>query len=635
MKSSDIHPASFRQILFLPLILKPSKKYTPAEGVRIVLETLTRAPDMAARGGAYAHLSVPAWEKITDRLGHLGSPENDPAAYAEFVYFHPYIQRFLYGDPGEKQDGATSPLHIFTREGLPRSDATSSAVKPEEEVIEVEIETDGKIFGHPGCYRFNTLLNIDRFSLYLTLTGVAVLVLEVSLQNKNPETGLVVTSCCVEEKFTLAHAQTLQNALRRIYPPYFVDAKVKEYPLKRTWKHRDKDYIRVADSDDVSQPWISQVVMKKVNPFAPFWRRLLEPLNVEGYATATEEEAPVWRQIIDERLPSMAFIGVKNAFPIERGDFVRLCFLDDPGAGLPYSDAFLANFERDHCYDRHWRGMFGTRFLFSGYSCVVVGSGDPADPYDFFHGVIQQHFRRHYFQIGLLIQLQFAILLSFSDRLSVIAHNFQNKPDDRKKQPAPVETMREETRKLEEEFLDFQQRHWFSQISNQLQPREMYAMWRNLLQIDDIYREVQEQLRSVNVVLEANALDKRTENTERLNIIAALGVIFGLTAGFLGMNIIFTESFFIPPWKDEFSKPAVHVAVFGLILFLVSGAGMLVLKKLENTPGQEAFAFLRKILYITVFGAAAISLGGFIWRLSSSPVSGALMRILDAMPGAG
>lgn len=135
MKSSDIYPVSFRQILFLPLILTPCPDKSAAKCVKEIAASLTRAPDSAAQGGGKAGTpALPVWKEITNRLAHLGSPENASPAFAEFVYFHPYIQRFLYGACEEKQDDARAPLRIFTRDGLPRSDATSAAVKPEDEV---------------------------------------------------------------------------------------------------------------------------------------------------------------------------------------------------------------------------------------------------------------------------------------------------------------------------------------------------------------------------------------------------------------------------------------------------------------------------------------------------------------------
>lgn len=50
MKSSDIYPVSFRQILFLPLLLTPCPDKSAAECVKEIAASLTRAPDSAAQG---------------------------------------------------------------------------------------------------------------------------------------------------------------------------------------------------------------------------------------------------------------------------------------------------------------------------------------------------------------------------------------------------------------------------------------------------------------------------------------------------------------------------------------------------------------------------------------------------------
>ena len=193
-------------------------------------------------------------------------------------------------------------------------------------------------------------------------------------------------------------------------------------------------------------------------------------------------DKPNWRQIIDERIPSMMMLGVREASGMTRGDFVRLCFQDEPGRDeYPYAESFLEGFEKKHCYDRFWHGETGTRYMFSGYSMIMFGNGDPANPKDFFHATLGEHFRRHYFQMGLLIQLQFAALLSLSHRVSEAVKNKKN---------GDKTVFRDEMLDIEREFLAFEQRYWFSQVSNQLQAREIYDLWLERTNVAKVYLEV-------------------------------------------------------------------------------------------------------------------------------------------------
>ena len=48
---------------------------------------------------------------------------------------------------------------------------------------------------------------------------------------------------------------------------------------------------------------------------------------------------------------------------------------------------------------------------------------------------------------------------------------------------------------LSEDFADFTSRFWFSEVSNQVQPRELFRMWTGHLGNATLYGEVQEQIR--------------------------------------------------------------------------------------------------------------------------------------------
>ena len=135
----DIAVTQFRQIMFLPLTLSVDARAD-------LRETVGRIVD-----GLSAH----GWSPVTDLLGHLEESGKDgrltPEAYAEFVYFHGFIQKFLF----RKQEGKEAPdLRLFWR--------SIGAV------LSVEL---------PG---FSVSLNIERLSLYLFVLGVAILVLEVA-----------------------------------------------------------------------------------------------------------------------------------------------------------------------------------------------------------------------------------------------------------------------------------------------------------------------------------------------------------------------------------------------------------------------------------------------------------------------
>jgi hypothetical protein len=72
-----------------------------------------------ARSGAHTHpwealrANPGPWQHVKDNL--LVDDESCHTGYREFVYFLPYVQRFLYGF-GEADAQTPSSLHVFKRE---------------------------------------------------------------------------------------------------------------------------------------------------------------------------------------------------------------------------------------------------------------------------------------------------------------------------------------------------------------------------------------------------------------------------------------------------------------------------------------------------------------------------------------
>ena len=75
-----------------------------------------------------------------------------------------------------------------------------------------------------------------------------------------------------------------------------------------------------------------------------------------------------------------------NVRALSRNDFVRLGLVTRPGDddSLPYSQHYVADFEKRYCYDRYWTeggdGHDGrnTRYLCCGHGLTVVGDAKSA-----------------------------------------------------------------------------------------------------------------------------------------------------------------------------------------------------------------------------------------------------------------
>ncbi|WP_042442600.1 hypothetical protein [Azospirillum sp. B510] len=477
--SQNILVREFRQILVWPFSLEGGRATDP-RGLR------EEAVKALAGGG---------WTEIPRLLDHLGTAGDGQGAYQEFVYFHPFVRDFLYGKNGESDE-----IRLFRCTGCDRLDAT---------------------FG-TDADAFTVEFQVERANLYLFDAGIAVLALE--LRNNG---GIIAADG--PQPMRLHHAQTIQERLRRAYPPYWdSEGRAGLMPTSVRWRCQDG---RSSPGHAPPSPaaMIGPTVELGEPPLAGHWAALLKPL-------LSRDQVHI-RQVVDDRIPQMLYLRVDNPAEISRGDWVRLANCDEPGdLPCPYAEDFLSDFETRHCYDRHWitneRGGVNTarasRYLFSGYGFVAVGG----EANGFFKTILPTHFRRHYFQLALLAQFEYAALLAESHRL------------------ADAETPKDVERGLKR-VLDFTRKYWFVDVSNQIQAREMYALWRGSLNTKALYDQVREEARAAAEYRDATESRQATEATTRLTIAALLVAVPSLATGFLGINLISFSSKKFDGWPAE------------------------------------------------------------------------------------
>lgn len=470
--SACIQVQEFRQILIWPLRLKDCGN-----------------TDI---GCTERHLSnSPHWEKVDDPLRHLDpdAAELPDAAYQEFVYFHPFVQSFLYGK--------NAAMRVFRRTDI--------------QAVRLCLSS-----GVTGTFEID--LAVDRLNLYLFPGGNAVVALEIScggVAQGEERLGFVRVANDLR-RLNLAHAQVILERFRRLYPPYWDQHGAGLSPMSVRW------IGKIAGDTQHTMPdashCIRHVDTHRRPPLAEHWRWLVRPLRFVGDDAIADDDRHVWTHVVDERIPSLAFLALDDPHAVEPGDWVRLAMLDEAGsAPMPYAPGFLAGFRDKHCYDRHWDDAdtaFSSRYLMSGYGFAAIGRAGNW----FFANPVRQHVRRHYFQMGLIAHFQNAALLTLSDRLSQAVQALDD--DDTDQADAILK-----------DVLAFTQRSWFPDISNHVQAREMYGMWRRNLDVDTLYDQVMAEAKALNEYL-------ASKQAARLNTYAAIAVIPAVLTGALGMNVV-------------------------------------------------------------------------------------------------
>lgn len=470
-----------RQILLWPVHLMPLQEGAPLQH-------------------HWEHLATPGpdnpWRELDDEFGDPS--EFQERHYNEFVTFLPPVQRFLYGQGlgrAVKRSYGESPIRAMRRSDIAKVRLTLS---------KGDVPIELKII-HVDLYFF---FDID----------IAILALEIAADD-----------------LPLNVAQEALFRFGRAYPAYWEkDRRGGHCPWLVEWLCPNGEVLARSDYEK-REKYLAFVCQHRAPAVASHWEFLLSPSVLHH----SDRRGPLrYRQLEYYRMPYMAFFAMEDVHALTRPDLVRMAIGNEAGdsAELPYSESYLAEFEERFCYDRYCDARLGvraagTRFMSTGHT--LVGIGEANDPF-FMNadGGFLGRFRHQHFLLFLVAHFQRAALHMFSDRLVAAVSKLDI---------ADVEAnriFRRDIRHALENFLRFEHRYWFYEISNQAQTRELYSMTRKNLDLDALYREIRQELQDMGNFLDVEAMRRQNETVVRLTVVTTFGLIGTVCTGFLGMNLL-------------------------------------------------------------------------------------------------
>lgn len=425
------------------------------------------------------------WKPVKDNL--LVDDESCQLGYREFVYFLPYVQRFLYGF-GESDAQTPSALNIFKRE-----DIAKVHVRLCEDSMPLEFDV--------ARLRLIFFYDVD----------IAVLALEI-----------------VGRDIALADAIETMDRFGRPYPPSW------ESPRQAAHCTYQVEFLdaqgRLVTASDYGDREKYQTLVRdiKQTPLSLHWENLLKPMVPAYLGGGTLQ----YYQIENKRIPIMSYLAFDDPRALTRGDLARIGFATKwgPSDTLPYAPAFLADFEKRYCYDRFWDGAdaesaMNTRYMLCGPSFAMVTQyGDACRD-------LVQNFRHQFFQIGVITNFHKGALLNLSNRFSIAVERLRVGDYE------SVRLFKQSVREALELFLRFNHRYWFHEISNQVLAADLYKRWSHQLGSDELYAEVREEARDINEYLDADRTRRSSDNAQRLTVVSACGMVGTVATGFLGMNL--------------------------------------------------------------------------------------------------
>lgn len=453
------------------------------------------------------------WQQVSD-FYRAGEATGKADQYAEFVYFHPFVRNAVYG--------GTQTMAVFERDDIGGMSASFAKDK----------SSFTAFFGVQFCRLMVFPTDVGLLSIHLRLESIC----------RPGSDG---------EQQTTSHAsigetQIILDRIRRLYAPYYDDHNNPGgTPKKVEWTDTNgKVLLPCSDYQDVGAV-LAQARERRQEKFSAHWESLIAPLALKPESGRTGGFS--LSQLMDERIPLMAYIAVDPVRSLSEGDFERFALLDSSnGNARPYAREFLdKQFTQDFCYDRFWqrepcvalgkedgaeeRAFYSTRYLCSGYGFCAVGQAGTG----FFDDLVRVHFRRHYYTLGVLALMHKASLLGYWQRLAELVAEHSSE----RKCAANIEKYNRKVRWLMSDLADFDAQWYFSEVSNQVQAQELFDLWSNRLRTPRLYREVMEQARFMREVQLNQVQEEVADVQTRLNQISTKWLPFLGAAALLGMEL--------------------------------------------------------------------------------------------------
>lgn len=278
-------------------------------------------------------------------------------------------------------------------------------------------------------------------------------------------------------------------------------------------------------------------------------------VDLSSGQTSTTNEVP-WATAV-----GAAFAEVLPTTPPLAGHWVRLLNVDRPR--WRNDNGSCSRFEYTWALERTYRRWAhdGCLYGFNLHSmALLAGPASDSDP----HGEppLALHCGSLYFDVTLLLLYLRVSLFRFSKRLHQISARTRAVPDASRH----WETWAEDFGEIRWNFLQFENLYQFPLLSNQQQNVEMYTLQRAHMDIQELYDEIDKEVRSSDEVLNNKLDQNRNELAVLLNVVALVGVAAALALAWMDAHspetlgvlcfLLLSLVFFICMWGVIFlSKP--------------------------------------------------------------------------------
>ena len=198
----------------------------------------------------------------------------------------------------------------------------------------------------------------------------------------------------------------------------------------------------------------------------------------------------------------------------EMGHWIKLLNVDRPDVDMKTA----TDFEMEWCKDRTYKRWehYGTLYGFNYHSGAML-AGPIADPPTW------DHYRKMYADMILLMLYVRVTLFRFSKELSRLSFAARRETN------VQEANLHNGFKRLRKDFMLFTNLYQFPLISNHQQAIEMYTRARRYMDVDDLFKEIQQEVNSTHEFIEVtvtSSIQKRAEDLALFAVPASLVAIF-------------------------------------------------------------------------------------------------------------
>lgn len=268
-----------------------------------------------------------------------------------------------------------------------------------------------------------------------------------------------------------------------------------------------------------------------------------------GWLATTDYRAFVWTYAYIEGSLASHF-GGSEEHPERFGHWVKLVNVDDVSAYRGNdTDSIEAEARRTTEFEREWArertykrwAHLGTYYGVSPHSGALLTCNSDPDP------PIDEHFQTVYFDQFLLLQFLrvFAFQLSIRmARLSAEIGDCLPNAHNKKEKNGLIEAHREGFRTVRQMFMSFSSLYQFPLLSTQQQGVELYSLFRKYMDIDQLYRDVEQEIDAWDRVMAEHSGESVAEEVRDLTQKGSILTSIGAKIAAIGLPIAFLTLLF-------------------------------------------------------------------------------------------